>query len=102
MLNRIGMVVMLLAVVFAGLPGALEAATGKNKVGKVEGTLTAASATGVVIRKQGGTTVSLAINSATKIEKNGVRVAITALVIGNPVQALFDPATNVATKVEQK
>lgn len=101
MKSRIAVLAMFLVVVVLGMSGAQAASgSGKIKAGKVEGTLTAASATGVVIRKAGGATVTLSITATTKIEKNGVRVPVTSLTIGNPVQALFDPSTNVASKVE--
>jgi hypothetical protein len=104
MINRIAVLTLFLAVVFAGMPSVQAASgSGKNKAvkaGKVEGTLTAVSATGVVIRKQGGSTVTLRVTTATKVERNGVKVAVTALKVGNPAQALFDPATSVASKVE--
>ena len=103
MLNRIVMLTLMLGVVFVGMPGVLEAASGsgKSKAGKVEGVLTAKSATGVVIRVQNGSTVSLKLVATTKIEVAGVRVPVTKLKIGARTQALFDPATNVASKVEQ-
>lgn len=103
MLNRIVLMTLMLGVVFAGMPGMLEAASGsgKSKVGKVEGVLTAKSATGVVIRVQNGSTVSLKVVATTKIEVAGVRVPLTRLRIGAPTQALFDPATNVASKIQQ-
>jgi hypothetical protein len=103
MLNRIVMVTLMLGVVFAGMPGMLEAASGsrKSKAGKVEGVLTAKSATGVVIRVQNGSTVSLRVVATTKIEVADVRVPLTRLKVGARTQALFDPATNIASKVEQ-
>ncbi len=44
--------------------------------------------------------MSLAVNSATKVELNDRHVAITALPIGSRTEALFNPTTLIATKVE--
>lgn len=85
-----------------GLPQLANAAKGKTpKPGKVEGILVAANATSVSIRTQTGITQILTVNAATKVEKGGVRVAVTSLVIGARTQALFDPVTKIASKVEQ-
>lgn len=91
----------LLAVVSLALPSLANAAKGKNdKAGKVEGTLVSVASNGVVIKKQGGTLVSVGVTAATKVELNGVRVPVTSLPIGSRAQALFDPATMIASKVE--
>jgi len=91
----------LLAVLSVALPMLADAASGKNdKAGKVEGTLVSVAVNGVVIKKQGGTLVSVGVTTATKVELNGVRVPVTSLPIGSRAQALFNPSTQIATKVE--
>lgn len=102
MLHRIVGLIMVCALAFAlGVPSVADAASGKNnKAGKVEGTLVGVAANGVVIQTRSGTMVSVGVTSATKVELNDVRVPVTQLPLGSRAQALFDPATKIATKVE--
>ena len=91
----------LLTFVGLGIPALTQAASGKNpKAGKVEGTLVGVASNGVVIKVSNGTAVSLGVSAATKVELNGVRVPITSLPLNSRAQALFDPATMIASKVE--
>ncbi|MCA9028636.1 MAG: hypothetical protein KDA86_25745 [Planctomycetaceae bacterium] len=103
MFNRMAVASLFLGLVLASVPGVLEAASGsgRNKAGKVEGVLTFLSANRVVIRNQSGTAVSLQVVPSTKVELNGVRVPLSRLRVGRRTQALFNPTTRVATKVEQ-
>lgn len=97
-------VLVLGAVLSVGLLAQADAAKGRgggrNKAGKVEGTLVAASQSSVAIRTSGGTIVSLTLSPLTKIEQNDRRVLVSQLTIGARAQALFDPATLIASKVE--
>jgi hypothetical protein len=97
-----GFTLALAAVVALGLLSQAEAAKGKSPkpAGKVEGVLEAVSDSGVVIRKQNGTLVTLQVTATTKVELNDVRVPVTSLPLGSRTQALYDPATMVASKVE--
>ncbi len=91
----------MLALISMAVPSLTLAAKGaNNKAGKVEGTLVGVATNGVVIKRLNGTQVSLGVTATTKVELNGRRVAITSLPIGSAAQALFDPATQVASKVE--
>lgn len=99
--RRSWMVMALLLLVGCAIPSLAHAAKGKTpKAGKVEGTLVGVASNGVVIQRLDGTLVSLGVNAATKVEHNGVRVLVTSLPINSPAQALFDPATLIASKVE--
>lgn len=105
MFHRIGWCTLALtAFVALGLLSQAEAAKGKSPkpAGKVEGTLEAVAANGVVIRKQDGTLVSLGVNASTKVELNDVKAPVTSLPLGSRTQALYDPATTIASKVESK
>lgn len=83
------------------LPSLTEAAKGKNNnPGKIEGTLVAVASNGVVIAKSNGTQVSLGVTANTKVELNERRVPVTSLPVGSRAEALFDPVTLIATKVE--
>lgn len=62
---------------------------------RVEGRITAVSAVSVTI----GTTV-VPVSAATRIERNGVRVALTALRIGDRGQARIPVGAAVASRVE--
>ena len=93
---------MLSAVVTLSLLTPAEAAKGKSPkpAGKAEGTLDGVAANGVIIRTKSGSLVSLGVNASTKVELNGVKVPVTSLPVGSRTQALYDPATMIATKVE--
>ncbi len=81
-------------------PGTTQAATVKG--GRVQGTLTAVSLDGKTasITRLNGTTVTISVNAATKIERNGRRVPLSALKVGDRAQARFNPTTMIATKLE--
>lgn len=100
---KVGMVV-LAAVMALGLFAQAEASKhgGKNKAGKVEGVLTAVAIDSVSIRTRQGVDVVLIVNAATKVEANKVHVPVTSLPVGARAQAVFDPATLIASKVEAK
>lgn len=104
-LNRIvACMLALTAAITLAVASNAEAAKGKTPkpAGKVEGTLQGVAGNGVVIRVQNGTLVSIGINASTKIELNDVRVPVSSLPLGSRTEALFDPATQIATKVESK
>lgn len=67
---------------------------------KVEGVLAAKSASSVTIRTQQNQSITLTVTSATRIERNGRRVGLAALQIGDRAQARYDGTTLVASKVE--
>ena len=104
MFNRFALLALgLISVGALGPVSISEAASGKvAKSGKVEGVLVGVASNGVVIKNQAGTLVSVGVTAATKVELNGVRVSVTSLPVGARAQALFDTATNVATKVEAR
>lgn len=96
-------ILVLASVVSVGLLSQADAAKGRggrNKAGKVEGVLVSASTAGVSIRTSGGAIVSLTLSPLTKIEQNDQHVPVTSLTIGARAQALFDPVSLIASKVE--
>lgn len=103
MFNRRGMLALgLMAIVSMSLPSMVNARGQQNKAGKVEGTLVGVASNGVVIQKQGGTKVSVGVVASTKVELNGKQVLVTKLPLGAHAQALFNPDTMIATKVEAR
>ncbi len=62
---------------------------------RVEGTITAVGAASVTIK-----TTVVAVNAATKIERNGVPVALSALRVGDRGQARIPAGAAAASKVE--
>lgn len=74
----------------------------KPKAGKVEGVLTGVADNGVIIRDRTGTSVSLAVTASTKVELNERKVSVTSLPVGAQAEAVFDPATMIASKIEAK
>ena len=44
--------------------------------------------------------VTVGVSSATKLERNGARVSLSAFRVGDKAQAIYDPTTNLASKVE--
>ena len=104
MFQRMGWfsLVFLLAATFA-IPNMVDAASGKSsKTGKVEGSLTGVAANGVIIKTASGALVSVGVTSSTKVELNGIHITVTSLPIGARTQALFDPTTSIASKVEAR
>jgi hypothetical protein len=98
-------VVVLAAAVVALSPATGEAAQGRgNKAtvteARVEGVIVAVTPMSVTIRTQAGVNVTVLVTAATKVERNGVRVPLSALRLGDYGQARFNPATLVASKVE--
>ncbi len=91
---------MLVAVGWSGSLNLVNAAG--TKAGRAEGTISAVNLTTstVGITTQQGTVVQVKVTSATKIERNGRRVPLSGLRIGDRGQARFDAATSIATKVE--
>lgn len=67
---------------------------------KVEGTLTAINGDQFTITGEHGTTVTLTITADTTLEKNDAPAAITDFVVGDPIEARYNPDTLVAVKVE--
>ena len=68
---------------------------------KVEGTVTAVDAANlkVSIKQQNGTTVVVQAAGGTKIERNGVRVPLSAFKVGDRGQAIIS-ANGIARKLE--
>ena len=62
----------------------------------------AASASTRTIKKAGGALFQVKVTATTKIERNGREVPLAALMVGDRVQARFNPQTIVASKVEAK
>lgn len=95
-----------LAAIVAGLvlsmSPAVTHAKGKNKAGRVEGTLTALDTVAMTasITQHNGTVVTVSITATTKIERNEHHARLSALHIGDRAEARFSPATMIATKLE--
>src|SRR5262245_24481277 len=70
---------------------------GKGSEARVEGTVTFVGSNGVTIAS---TTVFA--NANTKIERNGVRVPLSSIHVGDFGQARYDAATKVASKIESR
>jgi hypothetical protein len=66
---------------------------------KVEGVITALGPSSVTI-SSGRQVVTVGVSSATKLERNGARVPLSAFRVGDKAQAIYDPKTNLASKVE--
>lgn len=97
--------VVALAVLVTANVSSTQAASGRGnggaRPGKVEGTITGfVAANGVVIRKQDGQSVTVVPDVGAKIERNGVRATIGQFQVGDRGQALYEPSTGVATKIE--
>jgi Domain of unknown function (DUF5666) len=75
-------------------------AKGKKPAGKVEGTITAVGASSVTIRARSGGQVTVGVTATTKIERNDRHVSLSAFKVGDRGEALFNPTTRVASKVE--
>lgn len=73
---------------------------GKKPAGKVEGTITAVGASSVTIQARSGGQVTVGVTAATKIERNDRHVSLSAFKVGDRGEALFNPTTKVASKVE--
>ena len=71
---------------------------GGGREPRVEGILVAVSGNVVSVRTQNGVVRTLAIPAAAKVERNGVRVPLTAFKINDRVQARF--TANGATVVK--
>jgi hypothetical protein len=86
----------------ASNPTAADSGPGKggNREGRVEGTVTRVIADSVTITIRGGAAVTVGANAQTKIERNGRRVPLTGILVGDRGQARFDPTTGIATKIE--
>lgn len=68
---------------------------------KVEGRLTAVNGSSVTIApKKGGAEVTLTVDASTLIERDHMPVTLADLHVGNKVEARYDPATMIATKIE--
>lgn len=94
-----------LMIVAVGWSGSLNLVNAAGtKQGRAEGTISAVNLTTstVGITTQQGTVVQVKVASATKIERNGRRVPLSGLRIGDRGQARFDADTSVATKVESR
>jgi hypothetical protein len=98
------LVVAALALTLVSL-AAVEAGPGKGRGGntneaRVEGAVTAVTANSVTITTVGGRSVTVGVTAATKVERNGFRVPLSAFRIGDRGQARFNAVTFVASKVE--
>ena len=67
---------------------------------KVEGTLTAIDGNQFTITGEHGSTVTVTITADTVLERNGAPATVTDFVVGDPIEARYNPDTLVATKVE--
>jgi hypothetical protein len=103
MLKKIMAMLALATFVAAFALGSSPATThAKARAGRAEGTLTAVDTARMTatITRRNGTTVTVSVTLATKIERNGEHVPFSALKIGDHAQARFNPATMTATKLE--
>ncbi len=98
---------------FVGLFGALLALAGlvsfssslaiaKDPAPRLEGRLTGINVPGrrVAVRLQNGTSRTLLIPAAAKVERNGIEVSLSAFKIGDAVQARFTVNGATVTKFE--
>jgi hypothetical protein len=68
---------------------------------KVEGRLTAVNGSSVTIApKKGGAAITLSVDASTVIERDHMPITLADLRVGDKVEAKYDPATMVATKIE--
>lgn len=75
---------------------------GKPKPGRVEGTISATTATSITITDRQKHDITLTVDGSTKIERNEVRVKLGALQVGDRAEARFDSTTNLASKIEAR
>lgn len=75
---------------------------GGLKGNRVEGTVATVNASlgNVSIMLKDGSLFTVTTNASTKIERNGFRATLSSFKDGDRGQAIFDPATRVASKVE--
>lgn len=66
---------------------------------KVEGSVTAVTASTVTITTRGGAAVTVTVGAATKVERNDRRATLAAFKVGDRGQALY-AAGGLASKVE--
>jgi hypothetical protein len=71
-----------------------------DNLARVEGTLTAKTATTVTITRLSGSSVTVSVNGSTNIERNDIHTTLAGLRIGDRAEARYDPTTLLATKVE--
>lgn len=94
----------IVAIVGATLATSADASTerGGNKANKVEGKIVSVDVANlkVTIKTQAGALVSVQANAATKIERNGFHSTLAAFKVGDVGQAVLNPTTKIATKIE--
>ena len=71
----------------------------RDRTDRVEGTLAAVSGTSLTVTARGNRSVNIAFNAATRLERNGRRVTISAFQIGDRIEARLGTG-GVATKIE--
>lgn len=73
---------------------------GGAKAPRLEGLLVSVSSPSVTIRLQNGTTRTITLTAATKIERNGRTVSLAAFKAGDRVQARFNANGSAVIKFE--
>ncbi len=91
------------AIAVVGLSTTALASKGKKpKPGKIEGTLVATTSSSATIQLRNFSQVTVIVNSNTKIELNDQHVPLSSLPIGSKAEAVYNPTTMIATKVESE
>lgn len=67
---------------------------------KVEGRITAVGANSVTITNRAGANTTVGVDATTKVERNDRHASLAAFKVGDRGEALFNPTTMVASKVE--
>lgn len=78
--------------------------SGSGNGAKVEGVITAVIPSNglVTIKQTNGQSVNVTAVATTKIERNSVHATLDSFKIGDKGQALYNPATGIATKIQAK
>lgn len=100
MLRVIGVAILSLFVLTTTVDASGSGKGKKPVAGKVEGTITAVSASSVTIRARSGGQVTVGVTATTKIERNDRHVSLSAFKVGDRGEAVFNSTTRVASKVE--
>ncbi len=100
MLRVIAIAVLSLFIVTAAVDAGDKSKGKKPAAGKVEGTITAVDASSVTIQARSGGLTTVGVTATTKIERNDRHVSLSAFKVGDRGEAVFNPTTKVASKVE--
>ncbi len=105
MFKRLFHFLVLSLVVLSAFASVAPALADSGDHGKVEGKIAAvdvAANTVTITPKKGGADVVLSVDASTKIKRNGKKVAIADLQVGDKANAKYNPASMLASKIEAK